>query len=124
VKYTTWEAQIVSREVLPENALLDLFDPAKEIREMGLLEAINLIAKECEVPAGKLRPQDRFEEMLKRLPIHNPIRWFYMENKIAHHQENLEFAVWGRMKKLGLPKNSKKIITAKDYVMLWCGKQS
>jgi hypothetical protein len=120
MKNGQWKLMSQSRETVGDSELVKMFDPAVELSSRDLLEVLHLVAKEVEVPIGQLRPSDKFEDIFRRPRSYNPLRLLLADNAIALKEENLEFPLWARRKKLGFPKNAETIVTVKDYVTLWC----
>jgi hypothetical protein len=124
MKHTLWDQKHSARDELSQGALLALFDPSGSLDKPELLSVLGSVAKTSEIPMGKLRPQDEFDEIFRPGTTWNLFRGLRMAFKTWDLGADLEEALAERRKKNGLPIPKKPIVTLEEYVAVWFGTQS
>jgi hypothetical protein len=127
MKHTLWDRKYSRRDELSRDALLVEFDPSSSLDRPELFHVLELVAKTTETPVGKLRPQDRFDEIFEHAPTRNlrnllgSIRTAF---KLIDLDTGLEDALEKRCKENNLPMYQATMMTLKDYIAVWFGLQS
>ena len=123
MKHTVWDQRYSGRNELSQDDLLRTFDPSGLLDSSELSGVLELVAKTSETPAGKLRPEDEFDEIFYPAPTWNIFRGLHMAAKVFDSDVPLADALRERCKRNNLPIPKDPIMTLQDYVTVWFGAQ-
>jgi hypothetical protein len=86
-----------------------------------VLEFFEFFQREFEIPPGLLRPYDRVEWLISRVPSRNPIKWLFFDQYTGDKEDALDHAILRRMKRRGDSFDGRQAKTILDLLRLWCG---
>jgi hypothetical protein len=122
----TWRAAILKRfsdrECVGEPELFDRYWVATGCPREAVMEVLNLIHQEYEVPIGLLRPADNINKLLDPVPTRNPFKWLVHRTATEDRASELNYELALRLEKYGVQVPAGRIRTLGDYVRAWCGK--
>ena len=111
---------VAEREDLGIQRLWEEFGISGAPQLEALGECLALIAQECGVAAGKLRPNDSLESVMGKPQTRNPLAWFFDRASFEDRSSELSFRLKQRRKKLGagpIPNRTPKSV--RDYALAW-----
>ncbi len=97
-------ARLEARESLDANAFYERFYAATELPKAAVLQLLQEVAVTCQVPAAKLRPEDRFGKVIGTYWI------------VSEHLDLLEGKGRERARALGLSVDFHDLKTLDDYI--------
>jgi hypothetical protein len=127
MKHTVWDEKYSERDEISKDALLDLFDPSGALDRQELFGVLELVAKTGDIPVGKLRPADMFDEIFVPAPTRSLRRLLvevHTALKVWDLSTDLEEALGKRCKDNNLPIPKHPIMTLEELVIAWFGIQS
>lgn len=107
-------------EVDREDCYRTYFEPLGLPRDK-VLECLELIEIEFDVPFGLLRPTDKLSKLFEPIATKNPLRWLEYRTHLEDSQSELEYELGKRMRQHGTFNQWSKIETIEDFVRAWCG---
>ncbi len=113
------------RELLGRDEFYDLYFEPLGLPKEKVLECLDLIEVEFEIPVGLLRPTDRLSLLFTPVPTKNPLKWLVYRTREGDCKSELEYQLSKKLRRyetLGLWKNI-EIETIEDLLRAWCGER-
>ena len=88
-----------------------------------VLECLDLIEFEFEVPIGLLRPTDKLSVLFTQVPTRNPLKELFYRMREEDSQSELNYQLSKRLRQFGTFDLWENIETIEDFVRAWCGEK-
>jgi len=89
--------------------------------ENCVLECLELIETEFDIPAGLIRPNDKISQLVGEVQTRNPFRWVFYRAREEDIQSELNYQLGKRLRQYGTQRYWNKINTIGDFIRAWCG---
>jgi hypothetical protein len=106
-----------------KDALYTQYFMKDDLSRTEVLECLELIESEYELPAGLLRPEDSLLKIFEPVPAKNLWQWLVYQVREGDSQSELNYELEKRMLKHGTINDWHKFETVDDLVRAWCGKK-
>lgn len=115
----------VEREELDIQRLWEQFGIPGELQLEAFGECLALIAQECGLAAGKLRPHDSLESVMGKPQTRNPLAWFFGRASFEDRSSELSFRLKQRRKGLGArPIPDRTPNSVREYALAWLHREA
>lgn len=112
--------QFAERAELDIQGLWEQFELSGAPQLEAFAGCLALIAQECGVAVGKLRPGDSLEGVMGKPQTRNPLGWFFRRAAFEDRSSELSFRLKQRRKGLGVrPVPDPIPESIRDYVLAW-----
>lgn len=125
-----WREDILQRFAGRENLSKDAFY-ARYFEKLGcpktdVLECLNLIEFEYQIPAGVLRPEDKLEKLLEPVSTKSPWRWLVYRTHEGDSGTELYYELSKRLLRFGTVQAWSHVekfgdVTICELIEAWCG---
>jgi len=116
---------VAEREDLSLQRLWEQFEISGEPQLEDFGECLALIAEECGVAAGKLRPHDPLERVMGKPRTRNPVRWLFDRASFEDRSSELSFRMKQHRKRLRVsPVPDHPLHSVRDYVLAWLHREA
>lgn len=114
-------SRFAGREELCKDELYARYYQKDGLPKQDVLQCLELMESEYEVPAGLLRPQDNISMLADPVESKNLLKKFYYEGIAGDREFELLYQLDKRIERFGKRHMRPKIETIGDYVRAWCG---
>jgi hypothetical protein len=115
----------VDREELGIPSLWEQFGVPGEPQLEAFAECLALIAQECHLAIGRLRPHDSLESVMGKPQTRNPLSWVFDRASFEDRSSELSFRLKQRRKGLGArPMPDRTLASVRDYVLAWLHREA
>ena len=118
--HTVFLSRFADRVDIGKDRLYDQYFSHLPMKDV--LEFLDLIEFEYEIPAGLLRPEDKVRKLFEPVKPRNPLQWLVYEVREGDSQIEITNELVKREKRHGTYEKW-KIETIDDLIHCWCGKQ-
>ncbi|HUQ32751.1 MAG TPA: hypothetical protein VM095_11565 [Pyrinomonadaceae bacterium] len=115
-------ARFGEREDLGVEVLYARYWAAEGLSKLEVLECLNLIETEYELPAGILRADDSLDLLFDSISTRNPFKWWSAQPPIEDRASEINYQLGMRLKDHGTLGTWTNIKTIDDLIHAWCGK--
>lgn len=125
---TNWTNELRSRfgdrEVLCRDDCYRQYFEALGLPKDEIMECLNLIESEFEIPVGLLRPKDKLSLLFAPIQTKNPWKWLVYRTREEDSQSELNYRLSKKLRKHGTLGQWKmnKIESIEDLLRAWCGR--
>ncbi|MGH9873044.1 MAG: hypothetical protein ACRD9S_11350 [Pyrinomonadaceae bacterium] len=110
------------RQDISKSELYSRYWASDGLAEASVLECLDLIEVEYQLPAGILRPQDKLEDLFDPVATKNPLRWLEYQTGADDRKSEVNYQLAKRMKQHETLGAWTHIETVDDLVHAWCGR--
>lgn len=113
-----------NRDLLSRDQCYEVYFEPLGLPKEKVLECLELIEFEFEVPIGLLRPTDKLSMLFTQVPTKNPWKWLVYRTREGDSQSELNYQTSKRLRQYGtldLWENT-EIKAVEDLLRAWCGK--
>ncbi len=125
VKNNSWRNEILKRfadrEDLGKLGLYDRYFRATGLAQQSVVECLDLLEDELEIPPGILRPEDSLNLLFEPVESRNPFRWLEFQVRSGDRQGAISAELSDRLREYGTFDDWKTIATVEDLIRAWCG---
>lgn len=116
-------SRFVDRELLSRDECYNLYFGPLNLPKEEVLECLDLIEFEFEVPVGLLRPNDRLSVLFTRVPTKNPWKWLVYRMREEDSQSELNYRLSKKLRQYTTFEVWKNIHieTIEDLLRAWSG---
>jgi len=123
--FSSWRRSILNRfsdrpNIGTTEVYIQYFQPMG-LSENCVLEILELIETEYDIPAGLIRPSDKISQLVGEVQTRNPFRWVFYRAREEDIQSELNYQLSKRMHQHGTEEYWDRIDTVGDFVRAWCG---
>lgn len=127
-----WRDEILrrfaGRESLSKDEFYNRYFEKLRCSKTDVLECLNLIELEYEIPAGMLRPEDRLEKLVRPVATKNPWRWMVYRTHEGDSATEIYYELGKRLRRFGTVQAWSHIekfedLTVCDLIKAWCGQE-
>jgi len=123
--FSSWRRSVLNRfsdrpDIGKREVYIRYFYPLG-LSENCVLESLDLIETEFDIPAGLFRPGDKISQLVGEVQTKNLFRWVFYRAREEDIQSELNYQLSKRMRQHGTEKSWNKIETIEDFVRAWCG---
>lgn len=123
--FSSWRNSILQRfsdrpNIGKKELYIQYFQPMG-LSENCVLESLELIETEYDIPAGLLRPSDKISQLVGEVRTRNPFRWFFYRAREEDIESELFYQLSKHMRQHGTEEYWNKIDTVGDFIRAWCG---
>jgi hypothetical protein len=90
-----------SREMLSRDQCYEVHFAPLGLPKERVLECLDLIEVEFDVPVGLLRPTDRISLLFTPVPTKNPLKWLAYRGREEDSQSELDYELGKRLRRYG-----------------------
>lgn len=109
------------REDLRAEELYERYWAAAGLPKAEVMECLNLIEVEYQLPAGILRAEDSLKLLFDPISTKNPLKWFLSQPAIEDRASEINYQLARRMEEYGTLGTWTNIETIDDLIRAWCG---
>jgi hypothetical protein len=116
-------ARFGEREDLGAEGVYARFWAAEGLPQSEVLDCLNLIEIEYELPPGILRPEDELTKLFDPIPTKNPIKWLSYQTGVEDRKSEINHQLAKRMSQHNTIGAWVRIETLDELIRAWCGQK-
>ncbi len=123
-----WQREMLTRfsdrDDIGKEQFFERYFRSTGLPKQPVMECLEHIEIEYELPAGLLRPEDSLDKLVEMPKPKNIWQWFEYQVKAGDRQGELQYQVHKRLKKHKTLQDWKdKLLTIDDLLRAWCGEK-
>jgi len=130
--FSPWRRAILARfndrkDIGKREIYIRYFKP-RGLDEDCVMECLELIETEYQIPAGVFRPEDKLEKLFEPVRTKNPLRWLIYRAHEGDSETEINYQLGKRMRRYGTIQSWSHVkhfgnLTLGDLIKAWCGRK-